>query len=155
MPNVIKGDISAAQFHFAIALSRYNEFITSRLMDGALDALLSRGVEDKNIDVYPVPGSFELPQIARKLAESGKYDAIICLGALIQGKTRHFQIISDECAHGIQRVAQDFAIPVTFGVITAETTEQAVERAGEKSENKGWEAAMAAMEMAALFKHLS
>lgn len=155
MPNVIEGGIPAAGFRFAIVLSRYNEFITSRLMSGAVEALLSSGVEDKDIDIFKVPGSFELPQMARKVADIRRYDAIICLGALIRGQTQHFQIISEECARGIQRVALEYAVPVTFGVITAENTEQAVERAGEKSENKGWEAAMAAIEMASVFKRLS
>ena len=137
---------------FAIVLSRYNEFITSRLMDGAVEALLASGAGEEDIDIYKVPGSFEIPQMAGQVAQTRKYDAIVCLGALIRGKTQHFQIISEECARGIQRVAMDTGLPVTFGVITADNAEQAVERAGEKSENKGWEAAMAAIEMANAFR---
>ena len=154
MPNVIEGGISGVGLRFAVVFSRYNDFITNRLLDAAVEALLQSGAGDKDIDVFKVPGSFELPQMARKVAMTGRYHAIICLGALIRGKTRHFEIISDECARGIQDVAGDFGLPVTFGVITADTMEQAMERAGEKSENKGWEAAMAAIEMANSYRRV-
>jgi 6,7-dimethyl-8-ribityllumazine synthase len=141
-------------YNFAIVVSRYNEFITVRLLNGALAALREQGIEEESVSVFKVPGSFEIPQAARRVAQTGKYDAIICLGALIRGKTQHFQIISEECARGIQQVARDFDLPVTFGVITAETMEQAVERAGDRSENKGWESALAALEMAGLYRQL-
>lgn len=154
MPNVIEGGISAVGLRFAVVSSRYNDFITDRLVDAAVEALLKSGAGEKDIDIYKVPGSFEIPQMAWKVAQTRNYDAIVCLGALIRGKTQHFQIISEECARGIQRVAIDSGLPVTFGVITADTREQAMERAGEKSENKGWEAAMAAVEMANAFRRV-
>jgi 6,7-dimethyl-8-ribityllumazine synthase len=153
MPKVIEGAVSGAGLRFAIVVGRYNEFITNRLLSGALEALTKNGVREEDIHVFKVPGSFEIPQMARKIAERKQHHAIICLGALIRGKTLHFELISNECASGIQRVAADFGLPVTFGVITSENTEQAVERAGDKSSNKGWEAAMAALEMANAYRH--
>jgi 6,7-dimethyl-8-ribityllumazine synthase len=141
-------------FRFVIIVSRYNSFITDRLLQGALEALKTEGVEEENIEIHQVPGAFEIPQVARKIAETAKPDAIICLGALLRGETLHFELISNECARGIQNVAADFGIPVTFGVITADTVEQAVARAGERSENKGWESAAAAIEMATLYRKL-
>ncbi|HET6267707.1 MAG TPA: 6,7-dimethyl-8-ribityllumazine synthase [Acidobacteriota bacterium] len=153
MPKVIEGAVSGAGLRFAIVAGRYNEFITNRLLSGALEALTKNGVREEDIHVFKVPGSFEIPQMARKIAEQKQHHAIICLGALIRGKTLHFELISNECARGIQRVAADFGLPVTFGVITSENTEQAVERAGDKSSNKGWEAAMAALEMANAYRH--
>src|SRR5262249_29716445 len=153
MPKVIEGAVSGAGLRFAIVAGRYNEFITNRLLSGALEALTKNGVREEDIHVFKVPGSFEIPQMARKIAERKQHHAIICLGALIRGKTLHFELISNECARCIQRVAADFGLPVTFGVITSENTEQAVERAGDKSSNKGWEAAMAALEMANAYRH--
>jgi 6,7-dimethyl-8-ribityllumazine synthase len=141
-------------YRFAIIVSRYNSFITDRLLQGALEAFRTNGVEEKNIQTIQVPGAFEIPQVARKIAETAKPDAIVCLGALLRGETLHFELISNECARGIQNVAADFGIPVTFGVITADTVEQAVARAGQRSENKGWESAIAAIEMATLYKKL-
>src|SRR5262245_54694722 len=139
MTQIHEGNLSAKGLRFGIVVSRYNEFITERLLAAALDALLEKGALDKDIAVHRVPGSFEIPQVARLIAAQKSCDAIICLGALIRGKTMHFQLISEECARGIQQVGAEFSIPVAFGVITADTNEQAVERAGEKSENKGWE----------------
>ena len=141
-------------FRFAIIVSRYNSFITDRLLHGALEALKTKDIEEKNIEIHQVPGAFEIPQAARKIAETAKPDAIICLGALLRGETLHFELISKECARGIQNVAAEFGIPVTFGVITADTVEQAVARAGERSENKGWESAIAALEMTKLYRKL-
>ena len=151
---VMQGDVSVRGGRFAIVQSRYNSFITDRLLEGAVEALRNKGAGDEEIVVIKVPGSFEIPQAARKMAASGDCCAIICLGAIIRGQTAHFQLISEECARGIQQVGADYGVPVTFGVITAETMEQAVERAGERSQNKGWEAAMAAIEMADLFREM-
>lgn len=155
MPTFYEGSVSAKGFRFAIVVSDYNDFVTERLLHSAVEALRANGAEDQDIYVFKVPGAFEIPQMARKAAESRKYHAIICLGALIRGKTRHFKIISEECAKGIQRVASDYGIPLTFGVITAENLEQAVERSGENSSNRGWEAAVAAIQMANLYSQIS
>ncbi|PWT92233.1 MAG: 6,7-dimethyl-8-ribityllumazine synthase [Acidobacteria bacterium] len=147
-------EYSARDFRFAVVVSRYNEQITEKLLRGAIEALTEYGVRQENVSVFHVPGSFEIPQAARQIAAHKQFDAIICLGTLIRGETIHFQLISEECAHGIQEVAKDFGLPVTFGVITAENTDQAVARAGLKSQNKGWEAALAAIEMAGLYRKL-
>ena len=155
MPTMIEGEASARNLQLAIVASGYYPAITERLLSGAVEALTVHGAEEGNITVFRVPGSFEIPQMARKVAGQKKYDAIICLGVLIRGETLHFELISRECAGGVQQVAADFGIPVTFGVITADTMEQAMERAGERSENKGWEAALAAIEMANAYKRLT
>jgi len=155
MPQQLETAQNAGGIRFAIIVGQYNSFITDRLLVGALDALKSHGADDESILVVRVPGSFEIPQAARKIAETVEYDAIICLGALLRGQTLHFELISNECARGIQDVAAEFGLPVTFGVITADTTEQALERAGERSQNKGWESALAAIEMANLFKKIA
>ena len=155
MPHELESSQNAAGFRFAIVVSQYNSFITDRLLQGALNALQDHGAETENVLIVRVPGSFEIPQAARKIAETVEYDAIICLGALLRGETLHFELISTECARGIQDVAAEFGLPVAFGVITANTTEQALERAGERSQNKGWEAAMAAIEMANIFRKLT
>jgi 6,7-dimethyl-8-ribityllumazine synthase len=147
-------EISARDLHFAIIVSRYNPFITEKLLNGAIEALHTHGANAEQIAVFPVPGSFEIPQMARRVAAMKKHDAIICVGALIRGETLHFELISQECARGLQNVAADFGIPVTFGVITANTMDQAMQRAGERSENKGWEAGLAAIEMATAYKRL-
>ncbi len=152
MPSVIEGDVAAQGLRLAIVISRFNSSITDRLLQGAIEALATIGAQEEQVIVYRVPGSFEIPQMARKVAESGTYDAIICLGAVLRGETFHFELISEQCARGIQQVAADFSIPVAFGVITADTVEQAMERSGKQSENKGWEAARTAVEMATLFK---
>ena len=155
MPQQLEISQDAGGIRFAVIVSQYNSFVTDRLLTGTLEALQSHGAESENILVVRVPGSFEIPQAARKIAETLEYDAIICLGALLRGETLHFELISSECARGIQDVAAEFGLPVTFGVITADTTEQALERAGEPSQNKGWESAMAAVEMANLFKKIA
>ncbi len=155
MAEQIEGSQDAKRLRFAVIVSRYNFFITDRLLQGTLEALKTQGADEENIKIIRVPGSFEIPQAARKIAERGEQDAIICLGALLRGETLHFELISAECARGIQNVAAEFGIPVTFGVITADTMEQAMVRAGERSENKGWESALAAIEMANLYKKVS
>jgi len=154
MPKVIEGKIVARGMRFGIVASRFNDFICGRLIDGAVDALTRSGAEDKNIDVVKVPGAFEIPAAAKKLAKSGKYDAVICLGAVIRGATPHFEYISAEVSKGIALVGLETEVPVVFGVITTDTIEQAIERAGSKSGNKGWDAALSAIEMVDLFKKL-
>jgi len=147
MTKVIEGILTAKGIKFGIVVSRFNDFINKRLLDGALDALSRHGAEDKNISVVKVPGSFEIPLMAKKLADSGNYDAIICLGAVIRGATPHFEYISAEVTKGIAKVTLDSGIPVSFGILTTDNIEQAIERAGTKSGNKGWDAAMSAIEM--------
>ncbi|MBW2553882.1 MAG: 6,7-dimethyl-8-ribityllumazine synthase [Deltaproteobacteria bacterium] len=137
---------------FGIVVSRFNDFINKRLLDGALDALSRHGAEDENISIVKVPGSFEIPLMAQKLADSGKYDAIICLGAVIRGATPHFEYISAEVTKGIAKVTLDSGIPVSFGILTTDNIEQAIERAGTKSGNKGWDAALSAIEMVNVLK---
>jgi 6,7-dimethyl-8-ribityllumazine synthase len=139
---------------FALVAGRFNEFITTRLVDGARDALVRHGAAEDDITLAWVPGSFEMPLVARKLAESGKYDAVICLGAVIRGSTPHFEYVAAEAAKGIAAAALSSGRPVIFGVITADTIEQAVERAGTKSGNKGFTAATSAIEMANLLAQL-
>ncbi|MFC2069003.1 6,7-dimethyl-8-ribityllumazine synthase [Chloroflexota bacterium] len=139
---------------FALVVSRFNEFITRRLVDGAQDALLRHGVTESDIEIAWTPGSFEIPLIAQKLAQSKKYDAIICLGAVIRGGTPHFEYIAAEVTKGISKVSLDVGLPVTYGIITAETLEQAIERAGTKEGNEGCKAAMNAIEMANLVRSI-
>lgn len=153
-PKVIEGRLSARGLKFAIVVSRFNEFITSRLLEGALDVLLRHDGNEELIEVVKVPGSFEIPPTARKLALSGRYDAIICLGTVIRGGTPHFEYIAAEAAKGIAQAAFETGVPVLFGIITADTLEQAIERAGAKEGNKGFDAALAAIEMANLFAQL-
>ena len=152
MPGLIEGETQTEGLRLAIIVSRFNSEISDRLLKGALAGLHRIGLEEGQLTVYRVPGSFEIPQLARKIAEFGSYHAIICLGAVLRGETFHFELISEECARGIQQVSADFTIPVSFGVSTADTIEQALERSGEGSDNKGWEAALAAVEMAVLFR---
>ena len=152
MPGLIEGEIQADGLRLAIIASRFNSDICDRLLKGALEGLHGIGVEEGQLTVYRVPGAFDIPQLARKIAEFGSYHAIICIGAVLRGETYHFELISEQCARGIQQVSADFTIPVTFGVITADTVEQALERSGDGSDNKGWEAAIAAVEMAVLFR---
>ncbi len=139
---------------FALVAGRFNEFITGKLVDGAKDALLRHGADEKNVTLAWVPGSFEMPLVAKRLAESGKYDAVVCLGAVIRGATSHFEYIAAECAKGVAQASLSSGRPVIFGVITADTIEQAVERAGTKSGNKGFAAACAAIEMANLLEQI-
>lgn len=154
MPKVVEGRLSAEGFRFAIIVSRFNDFICSRLMEGAVDALSRHGCDEGNMVIIRVPGAFEMPLAARKLARTGDYDAVICLGAVIRGATPHFDYVAAEVSKGIASVALESETPVTFGVLTTDNLEQAIERAGTKSGNKGYEAAMAAIEMVNLFKEL-
>ena len=152
MPNIIEGKIIAEGFRFAIIVSRFNDFISSRLVEGAMDALIRHGADEARISLVKVPGAFEIPMAAKRLADTGKYDAIVCLGAVIRGATAHFDYVAAEVSKGIASISLETGIPVTFGVLTTENLEQAIERAGSKSGNKGWDAAIAAMEMVSLFK---
>ena len=154
MPEIIEGRISAEGFRFAILVSRFNDFISSKLVEGAMDALKRHGGGEDQVSLVKVPGAFEIPLAAKKLAESGRFNAIICLGAVIRGSTPHFDYVAAEVSKGIAQVALESKIPVTFGVLTTDNLEQAIERAGSKSGNKGWDAAVAAMEMVNLFKEL-
>jgi 6,7-dimethyl-8-ribityllumazine synthase len=154
MYQVLEGKISAEGFRFGMIVSRFNDFISSKLVEGAMDALLRHGAKEGQVSLAKVPGAFEIPLAAKKLAQSGKYDAIICLGAVIRGSTPHFEYVAAEVSKGIANVALETNIPVTFGVLTTDNLEQAIERAGTKAGNKGWDAAMAAMEMVNLYKNL-
>lgn len=154
MPRHFEGQMSAQGFSFAIVLSRFNESITARLLDGALDGLIRHGADPDKIDVVKVPGAFEIPVTAERLASSHRYDAVICLGAIIRGATPHFDYIAGEAARGVAAVARKRGVPTIFGVVTANTIEQAIERSGTKLGNKGFEAALAAIEMAHLFAQL-
>ena len=155
MPNIIEGLLAAAPYRFAIVVSRFNDFITKRLLESALDCLQRHGAAEKMIDVVYCPGAFEIPQVAQTVASAGTYDAVICLGCIIRGETPHFEYISSAVATGISRVALASSIPVIFGVLTTDTLEQAIERAGTKGGNKGWDAALSAIEAADLQKKLS
>jgi len=149
-----EGHLLATGLKFAIVVSRFNEFISTRLLDGAMDALKRHDAEMASVDVAWVPGSFEIPMVAGRLAESGRYDAVICLGAVIRGSTPHFEYVAAEVSKGIARINLDKGVPAVFGIITADTIEQAVERAGAKQGNKGWQAALTAVEMANLLKEI-
>lgn len=155
MPRIIEGNLSAKGLKAVIVVSRFNDFISGRLLEGAMDTLLRSGASDADIDVVKVPGSFEMPVVAKALARGGKYDAIICLGCVIRGATAHFDYVAGEAAKGIAKVSLDFECPIAFGVITAENLEQAIERAGTKSGNKGRDAALTAIEMASLLKSIN
>ena len=154
MSNLYEGMLLGKGLKFGVVASRFHEFITKKLLEGAEDALLRHGANEDDIDIAWVPGSFEIPLAAKKLAESKKYDAIICLGTVIRGSTPHFEYIAAEVSKGIARLSQDTGLPVSFGVITADTLEQAIERAGAKEGNKGFAAAVDAIEMANLLKSL-
>jgi 6,7-dimethyl-8-ribityllumazine synthase len=148
--STFEGQLIARDFKFAIVVSRFNEFISKSLLSGAMDSLTRHEASADNVDVAWVPGSFEIPLVASRLAASGKYDAVICLGAVIRGNTPHFDYVAAEVSKGIARVGLDTGVPVAFGIITADTLEQAVDRAGAKAGNKGWQAALTAIEMANL-----
>jgi len=154
MPTVTEGRLIATGMKFGIAVSRFNDFIGGRLLDGALDALMRSGAEEKDIQIYRVPGAFELPLVAKKLAGSKRFDAVICLGAVIRGATPHFEYVSAEVSKGIANVGLELGVPISFGVLTTDTIEQAIERAGAKAGNKGWDAAMAAIEMVDLLRQI-
>lgn len=153
MAKVIQGEIHAKGLKFGIVVSRFNDFISNRLLEGALDALQRHGARDADIVIVKVPGSFEIPMVAKRMAFLKSYDAIICVGAVIRGATPHFEYISSEVAKGIATIALESGIPVIFGILTTDNVEQAIERAGVKN-NKGWDAAITAMEMANLLKNL-
>lgn len=150
----VEGSLIAKGLTFALVVSRFNEFITGRLLEGALDALRRHGARDEDCDVYWVPGSFEIPLAAQRLARSGRYDAVICLGAVIRGDTPHFQYIASEVTKGVAQVALATGVPVAYGIITPDTLEQAIERAGTKAGNKGAQAALSAVEMVNLLKQV-
>ena len=154
MVREIKGRVTAGKGSYAIVVSRFNEFITKKLLEGALDALGRHGVKGEDIAIAWVPGTFEVPVVAKKMASSGKYDAVICLGAVIRGATPHFDYIAGEVTKGIAQVGLSTGLPTIFGVITADTIEQAIERAGTKAGNKGFDAAEAAIEMANLLHEM-
>ncbi len=150
MPRVLEAKLLAEGKKFAIVVSRFNDFITEKLVSGALDALVRSGARDEDIDLVRVPGAFEIPLMAKRMAAKGRYDAIVCLGAVIRGATPHFDYVSAEVTKGVAVVSLDGDLPVIFGIVTTDTIEQAIERAGTKAGNKGWSAAMAAVEMANL-----
>lgn len=152
MPKILEADLLAEGKKFAVVVSRFNDFITDRLLGGALDALKRSGARDEDIEVVKVPGSFEIPLIAKKMAGSGRYNAVICLGAVIRGATPHFEYVSAEVSKGIAMVSLESGVPVIFGIVTTDTIEQAIERAGTKFGNKGWSAAITAVEMANLIE---
>ncbi|MFH1025136.1 MAG: 6,7-dimethyl-8-ribityllumazine synthase [Nitrospirota bacterium] len=151
---IFEGELQAKGLKFGIVMSRFNEFITGKLLDGAVDALVRHGAREDDIDLAKVPGSFEIPLIAKKMALKGTYNAIICLGTVIRGATPHFEYIAAEVSKGIASASMETGVPIAFGIITSDTIEQAVERAGTKSGNKGWDAAVSAIEMAQLQKKL-
>jgi 6,7-dimethyl-8-ribityllumazine synthase len=153
-PRIIEGDLQARDLKFAIVAARFNDFIVDKLVTGAVEALRRHGASDKQIDIVRVPGAFEMPPVLRKLAVSRGYDALVALGAVVRGDTPHFEYVAGECASGVARVASETGVPVGFGVLTVDTVEQAIDRAGGKSGNKGAEAALAALELANLLRRL-
>ena len=150
----IEGNYTNATARYGIAITRFNSFIVDRLLDGALDALRKQGVQDRDITIVKVPGSYELPLTVKKMIESGSYDAVIALGAVIRGGTPHFEYVAGECVKGLSQVSLNTGIPIAFGVLTVDTIEQAIERAGTKAGNKGAEAALTAIEMLTLTRQL-
>lgn len=154
MPKVYEGKINAAGMKFGVIVARFNDFITERLLGGALDALIRSGADENDIEIYKVPGAWEIPVIAKKLALSGKYDSVICLGAVIRGATPHFDYVAAEASKGVAMASLDSGLPIGFGILTTDTIEQAVERAGTKAGNKGFDTAMAAMEMVDLLRQV-
>lgn len=155
MYNLIEGDLSARGLKFAIVVSRFNSMISKQLLEGAIDCLNRHGAMDNSEDVYWVPGTREIPAVAKKLVDKGIYDGIICLGAVIKGATSHFDYVAQEVSRGVSDLAYNSAVPVIFGVLTTDNVEQALERAGTKMGNKGWDAALAAIEMQNLFKKIN
>ena len=150
MVKILEGQLIAKGKRFGIVVSRFNDFITEKLLGGALDALTRTGAKENDIQIIKVPGAFEIPLAAKKAAQTGRYDAVICLGAVIRGATPHFDYVCAEVSKGVAQVGLDFGLPIIFGVLTTDTVEQAIDRAGTKSGNKGWHAAMSAVEMANL-----
>ncbi len=154
MGKLYEGSLVGKGLKFGIVVSRFNEFITNKLLTGAQDALKRHDVADEDVEVAWVPGAFEIPVVARKLAQSKKYDAVICLGAVVRGSTPHFEYVASEVSKGIAKISLETGLPVTYGVVTADTLEQAIERAGTKAGNRGFDAAVDAIEMANLMKNL-
>lgn len=154
MPNIYEGNLVGSNLKVGITVSRFNGFITTKLLDGALDALKRHGVNIDDVDIFWTPGAFEIPATAKRLAESNRYDVIICIGAVIRGATPHFDFVASESAKGISQVSSNTGVPVIYGVITTDTVEQAIERTGTKMGNKGAEAAAAAIEMANLYRRM-
>jgi 6,7-dimethyl-8-ribityllumazine synthase len=154
MARVVEGVLSAKGLSFGIVASRFNEFITGRLLEGALDALRRHGAEEERITIARVPGAYEIPLAAKRMAASGRYDALLCLGTVIRGATPHFEYIAGEVAKGVAMVGLETGVPIAFGVLTTDSIEQAVERAGTKAGNKGFDAACSAIEMANLLREL-
>ena len=154
MPKVIEGKLLAQGLKFGIVLSRFNDFMGQKLLEGALDALKRHGVLDEDIEIVRVPGAFEIPITVKKMAKSGRYDALIALAVIIRGATPHFDYVAAEATKGIAQVQLETGVPIGFGVITADTIEQAIERSGSKAGNKGWQAAIAAIEMANVLRQI-
>ena len=154
MPKIIEAKLLAEGKKFSLVVSRFNDFISDRLLEGALDGLIRSGAKDEDIDIVKVPGAFEIPLMAKKMAATKRYHAVICLGAVIRGATPHFEYVSAEVSKGVAAVGLETEVPVIFGIVTTDTIEQAIERAGSKAGNKGWEAAMSAIEMASLYRQL-
>ncbi|OAT81722.1 6,7-dimethyl-8-ribityllumazine synthase [Desulfotomaculum copahuensis] len=155
MPKVYEGHLVGQGLRFGLVVGRFNEFITGKLLTGALDALNRHGVADQDIEIAWVPGAFEIPLVARRMITMQRFDAVLCLGAVIRGATPHFDYVAAEVAKGVAKVGLDTGVPAVFGVITADTIEQAVERAGTKAGNKGWDAAVTGIEMANLMRNLA
>jgi len=154
MVNEIQGQIKADNKCFAIIVARFNSFVTERLVEGAVDALLRHGAKKEDITIFRTPGAFEIPPLLKKIVAKNKYDGVICLGAVIRGGTPHFDYVASEVSKGVAQVSLDADIPIAFGVLTCDTTEQAIDRAGTKSGNKGFEAAMSLMEMVDLYNNI-
>jgi 6,7-dimethyl-8-ribityllumazine synthase len=151
---IYNGNLISSEGKFGIVISRFNEFIGSKLLSGAIDALERHGVDENSIEIAWVPGAFEIPLVAKKMAKTGRYDSVICLGAVIRGSTPHFDIVANEVSKGIAHIGLETEVPIIFGVLTTDSIEQAVERAGTKAGNKGFEAAVTAIEMANLLKEI-
>lgn len=154
MGKLYEGSLVGKGYKFGVVVSRFNEFITNKLLSGAQDALKRHDVADEDIDIAWVPGAFEIPVVAKKMAQSNKYDAVICLGAVVRGSTPHFEYVASEVSKGIAKISLETGLPVTYGVVTADTLEQAIERAGTKAGNRGFDAAVDAIEMANLMKNI-
>jgi 6,7-dimethyl-8-ribityllumazine synthase len=154
MSKVFEGNLNGDGLKFGVVISRFNDFVSLRLLEGAMDCLRRHGVDDDDISVAWVPGAFDIPAVAKKMGDSGKYDAVVCLGTVIRGATSHFDFVASEAAKGIAHVGMQTGVPTVFGVVTADNLEQAIERAGSKSGNRGWDAARAALELADLYSKL-
>jgi 6,7-dimethyl-8-ribityllumazine synthase len=155
MPRFFQGFLKGEGFKFGIIVSRFNDFITNRLLEGCLDALERNGVMDDDIDIFKVPGSFEIPYVAKKLASEKRYDSVICIGAIIRGSTPHYEYIAAEVTKGIANTSLETGVPIILGVLTTDNIEQAIERAGTKMGNKGWDAAISALEMVNLYREMA